>query len=723
MYLWEPTTHHRAVFMRNEFDSKERNIGENYTLKTLREAFTEGLSGLTTRTADAITFWKGKFSDEEQFFHSFFTASKLEILRLRGVNLSALREITEFRRSLEAITDSAPEEEEPEVIEAPVPIAEADPDPIVVQDAPAIPEEEPLNLVEPEEDADALFSDDAMQQVPMSAPSGISDADYERLSQMQETLGHFPLFAAIDAYIEGLEDPGKTIVKESIRVYDEVELTDIESLMDRLSLTGDAVRNRRYVMLQKLESFFLLLHDASYITKNPYNFQMNHVEREINASEGTNFRLQFVYWALGTAFPELTLLGDTTKYFTAINNSRQALFLAPTALFDIFDFQGFIGTIDEQLKDRRINEESISLSGLMSEHFKVRYYEEELPEVERTCRTFLYINFPVEVDYGNVIFPSNKKKTNIQIVEEILRAAHHPMTLSDILDEFMYEYPERDVNEDRIRGAIYLSGKIIPTLPPGSYAWDDGSHEEFKGGSVITYVNEYLQSLPEKIATSAAVAEYVMGFIPDTNEEKVINRLFSDQAKDLVIYYREGVRYIGYIDGDYPDDFFSYPSDYRIALTYSTMFPAFIQFVQEHHRYPFTRSEDKEEMKIRLFWIRVEHMYETGELDARTAKYFERISGPLSRYKMDKPEYLWRVQYAHLAQEIGLELDEEETFLLRFEPGKDQTAWLNHILEDYKYRIERVPGWKKEKIERIIPRLLSADTPYSELVYKLKLNV
>lgn len=694
------------------FDTKTSPNQREISLEKLRQKYMLMTFGLSKRAFRVLDTWQSTFQDDRFFFETFISADHHTISSLSGCNLFARIEITNFRKKLlggatltpEPIADTSSEDR---AVELPVEIIEEDSSPV-----------------------EEVYVEDLFEETPSPEPSStrpplpfVTLEQLDHIIQLQETLGHFPFFAAIDAYIEGLEDPWRTIVKEGIRIYDEVELTDIESLMDRLGLNVDGVRNRRYALLRRLESFFLLLHDAGYITKNPYNFQMNHVEREINASEGTNFRLQFVYWALGIAFPELTLLGDTTKYFTAINNSRQALFLAPTALFDIFDFQGFIGTINDQLKVRRINEESISLSGLMSEHFKVRYYEEELPEVERTCRTFLYINFPVEVDYGNVIFPSNKKKTNTQIVEEILRAAHRPMTLSEILGEFLYEYPERDVNEERIRGAIYPSDKIIATMPPGSFAWDDGTHEEFKGGSVITYVNAYLQSLPEKIATSAAVAEYVMDFIPDTNEEKIINRLFSDQAKNLVIYYREGVRYIGYVDGDYPDDFFCFPSDYRIALSYSTMLPAFIRFVEEHHRYPFTRCEDKEEMKIRLFWIRVEHMYEIGELDARTAKYFERISGPLSRYKMDKPEYLWRVQYAHLAQEVGLELDEEEAFLLRFEPDKDQTAWLNHILEDYKYRIERVPDWKKEKIERIIPRLLYADTPYSELAYKLKLNV
>ena len=707
--------------MREELDLKDRSIGDDVSLDILHKAYHAGLFGLNERTINALFAWQDKFPDEKVFFHHFLTASKLEIFRLRGVNLSLLREILSFRKSLNKAIHYALEEDVSDITERPSFID--DPEDPVVQDVPAMPEDDLLNFVEPEEDADALFSDDAMHQVTMSAPSGISDADYERLSLMQETLGHFPFFAAIDAYIEGLEDPGRTIVKEGIRVYDEVEITDIESLMVRLSLTEDAVRKRRYVMLQKLESFFHLLHDASYITKNPYIFQMNHVEREINTSEGTNFRLPFVYWALGTAFPELTLLGDTTKYFTAISNTHQALFLAPTALFDIFDFQGFIDTINDQLKVRRINEESISLNGLMSEHFKVRYYEEELPEIERTCRTFLYINFPVDVDYGNIIFKANKEKNNILVVEEIVRAASHPMTLSEILDEVLYQYPERDLDEERIRGAIYRSGNIIPTMPPGTFAWDDGQQEVGRPGTVCTYLDMYLQSLPDKIATSASATEYVQQFISNTTEEKILNRLYSEAGKEFALYYNNGIRYIGYASGDYPDDFFSFPSDYRIALSYSTFFPQFIEFVEAYHRFPFSSGVEDKEKKLRNFWIRTELDYDRGLLGERTARYFKKVLDEYGRYKVDKPEYLWLVQYSNFAHKIGLELSEEEAFLLRFEPDREHSSWLNHILSDYKYRIERIPDWKKKIIEKIIHHLQSTDTPYSELLNKLKLNV
>ena len=701
----------------------ERNLEEHRSSDLSCQAYDIGLSKLSKHAVGFLNKWEEDSPNKEHFLQAFLTASIIEILRHPGVNISILREILKFRKSLIFATGNAPEVVVCDEVEVPEYGAEPAPtEHSVAASSFSSAEGQPREL-ELEEETGALFCNDVIRQISMSAPSGISDTDFARLMQMQDALGYFPFFAAIDSFIENLKDPGRTIVKEGIRLYDGVDIADIDFLRDRLGLTIDAVRKRRYVMLQKLESLFHLLHDSGYVTKNPYKYQMNHVERDINATEGTNFRLQFVYWALSTAFPELTLLGDTTKFFTAINNSRQALFLAPTALFDIFDFQGFIDTINDQLKVHRINEESISLSGLMSEHFKVRYYEEELPEVERTCRTFLYINFPVDVDYGNIIFKANKEKNNILIVEEIVRAASHPMTLSEILDEVLYQYPERDLDEERIRGAIYRSGKIIPTMPPGTFAWDDGQQEVGRPGTVCTYLDMYLQSLPDKIATSASATEYIQQFISNTTEEKVLNRLYSEAGKEFALFYHNGIRYIGYASGDYPDDYFSFPSDYRIALSYSTFFPQFIEFVETFHRFPFSSGVEDKEKKLRNFWIRTELDYDRGLLGERTARYFKKVLDEYGRYKVDKPEYLWLVQYSNFAHKIGIELSEEEAFLLRFEPDRGHSSWLNHILSDYKYRIERIPDWKKMKIEKIIRHLQSTDTPYSELLNKLKLNV
>ena len=710
-------------FMPEQIDAKTNPIQGVISLDELCQKYTALASGLSKRASKVLASWRASFQDDRSFFEAFVSADRRDISSLPGCNLFARIDILNFRKNLLNGAVLSPESE-PDEIQS-IPQEELIPEEVEVITEPIegdfteVFEEEPLN---PESSEELFESLDEPQSSHPAFPF-VTPEQIEPLTQLQESLGHFPLFALIKAIIENNGEITQAIIAEGTRFYEGVETIDIDSLKERLNLTDGSIRGKRRAILNMLEASLKVIHDVGYIVENPYKFQMNHIEQEINASEGTKFSLPFVYWVLGTTFPELTYLGDAVKYFTAQNNSRHALFLVPTELIDIFDFQGFIDTINEQLKVRRTNEESISLSGLMAEHFKVRYYEEQLPEVERTCRTFLYINFPVEVDYGNVIFPSNKKKTNIQIVEEILRSAHHPMTLSEILDEFLYEYPERDVNEDRIRGAIYLSGKIVPTMPPGSYAWDDGNQEEYRPGTVCTYLDMYLQSIPEKIATSASAAEYVQGYILDTTEEKILNRLYSDAGKEFALYFNNGIRYIGYASGEYPDDFFCFPSDYRIALSYSTFFPQFIQFVETYHRFPFSSGVPAEEKRLRDSWIRTELDFERGILDERTSRYFKKVSEKYSQFKVDKPEYYWRVQYSHLAHEIGLELNYEEAFLLQFEPEKNHVTWLNHILSDYKYRIERVPDWKVEKIEKIIRQLQSTDSIYSELINKLKLNV
>ena len=639
-------------------DAKTNPTQGVISLDELCKKYTALVSGLSKRASRVLDAWRVSFQDDRSFFEAFISADRRDVSSLPGCNLFARISILNLRKklfdgvTLEGEPVFPPEQKEvPAEEEVQAPVKEI------------IPIESELVT------SGELFEPTETSQIAASPLEGIDTSQLEHISQLQESIGHYPLFATIEAFISGLPEVLQSIAKECTRIYADQEISDIDTVASELGLTNDAIRNRRYSLLRKLEEFFLALSATSFIADNPYQYQMNHVENEINASEGTNFSLPFIYWALGKTYKDTTLIGDPNKLLTALNIKDQALFIAPTSLFEIFDFAGFINTISEQLKVRRTNEESISLSGLMAEHFKVRYYEEELPEVDRTCRTFLYINFPVEVDYGNVIFPANKKKTNIQIVEEILKDAHHPMTLSEILDEFLYDYPERDVNEDRIRGAIRLSGRIIATMPPGSYAWDDGTYEEFKGGSVVTYINTYLKSLPDKLATSAAVAEYVQQYIFETTEEKVINRLYSDTGKDFALYFNKGVRYIGYADGNYPDDFFCFPSDYRIALSYSTYFPQFVEFVEVYHRFPFSSGVSVEEKKLRNFWTRTELDYERGILDERTARYFKKVSDTYGQYKVDKPEYFWRIQYSHLAHQIGLELSEDEAFLLQFVRG------------------------------------------------------
>ncbi len=704
--------------MQNQTDISNSHPQKGIDLDELREKYYGLSSNISKRANRVLDDWRMTFFDDNQFLRAFANANKDIISNLPGCNFFTRVEILRFQKNIinGRILYS---EEKPIIKEDPktnISIADNE-----IERAESIKQEiieDSLN----EENTIHLEKEETESESPdMSLPS--STKDTVRLKELSDSLGHFPFFATIDFLMGHWQSSFLAITDKCTRIYKGNEVSNLADTASELGISYNVLRNRRNDAITMLEEMFRSFAKHYSEKTCPYRFQMRHVENEINESEGTHFSLPFIYWALGSMFEDVTLIGDPKKVLISNNANHKDLFLAPTSLCEVFDFQGFIDIINSTLSTPRTNEESISLRNLMSECFKVKYYEEYQQEVELTCRTFLYITFPVEVDYGNIIFPANKKKTNIQIVEDILLSAGRPMTLTEILDEFIYEYPERDVNENRIRGAIRLSDRVIPTMPPGTFAVDDGKHEEYKSASVCTYLRTFLQSLPEKIATSTSATEYVKQYIPGITEEKVVNRLYSEEGKEYALYFHDGVRYIGYTSGDYPDDYFCFPGDYRVALFYSTFFPRFIQFVDDNHHFPFSSGVDIEEKKLRNSWIRTELDYNRGLLETRTSRYFKNILDKYGIYKIDKPEFLWKIQYSHIARDIELSLSKDDEFLLRFKPEKDNISWLKHVLSEYKYRIERIPDWKKERTEKLINQLQSNETIYSELLNNLNLNV
>ena len=131
-------------------------------------------------------------------------------------------------------------------------------------------------------------------------------------------------------------------------------------------------------------------------------------------------------------------------------------------------------------------------------------------------------------------------------MEEILREAGQPMTLAEMMDEYMYQYPERDANESSLRGAIGGNKNIVPVGRSSTYALAEWNHETFRGGTIRQFVQECIDQSPEKIARTADVAEYVMRFRPGTNEYNILTNLSLDAENTYRFFYKDGQMYIGY---------------------------------------------------------------------------------------------------------------------------------------------------------------------------------
>lgn len=437
----------------------------------------------------------------------------------------------------------------------------------------------------------------------IASPSalGLPDDALESLREQEESLGFFPLFAALQLYFENRPEKEKALIDGCLLIHQDQELPEREEVAASLQLSPERVRQKRNKLIDKLPAYFKTYYNLGFITENHYRYQMNHVEDDVNAAEGTDFNLNFVSWVLGSIFDDLTLIGDPIKSIGGYFDTDQYLCLVPSALTGLFDFDGFIQDMDERMAEKRMGEEKVNLRSLINAHLKVQYCEDELPDIETTCRTILYLHFPVEVDLGYVILPSNSYKTNSFILEEILRAAGHPMTLAELMDEYMYEYPERDATESSLRGALNGNKNIVPLGRSSTYALKEWHHSEMRGGTIREFVCEYLESLDEPYAPAADVCEYVLQFRPDSNESSISSNLMQEQSHKFLVLLKDGVRYFGYSDHEYDDSFKVIGGNRKMKRPTSESMRLLEEFILQNGRYPYRNLEDEEEYRLYRF--------------------------------------------------------------------------------------------------------------------------
>ncbi len=521
------------------------------------------------------------------------------------------------------------------------------------------------------------------------------------IRDLENSLGYFPLFASINAYLDSLEGEKRAIVDGCILIHEGQPLQNRDEIAAAVGLSPERVRQKRNKLMESLAAYFATYRTFGFVDKCPYNYQMNRVNEEINSTEGTDFSLPFVNWVLASTFEEIAIFGDVMRTLTGYYEKHFFVCLAPADLCQYMDFNAFLEDVEARLTEKRIDEEKVNLRNLIDSHLKTQYCEDEMPAIETACRSILFLHYPVEVDFGQVIFKANARKNNSLVVEEILRAAGHPLTLEEIYDEFIYQYPERYTEMNSLRGTVNNNPNIIPIGRSSTYTLAEWEGDTIRGGTIRQIVSDYLHSLDLTIATLSDITENVRQFRPTTDEYSILTNLSLEQTGMFSFFFRDGVRYIGLSENTYPIEFFPYSGDARNAVTMSINYPKLITFIVENGHFPFSSGVDEEEQQLCSFWRRQEHYYNAGELSASGLEYHTRILAEYGHLQMDKKTFEWRRKYAVLWQncfgEGSSNLDEESK--------KELDIFTANMLHDYNYCIEKLPQWKREAIEKFMNRL------------------
>lgn len=736
--------------MKEIFNTDSVVLHEEYSLGLLIKEYNRLLSEVKVRTYHILSDWQHSFPNYEQFFIHFFKTSPHEITKIHNCGRITVEEILGLREKIRGFWDEIPLKADrldmsdqpvtkkivlPSNIDSILPLFmttitgmssrsanrvhwllqdcnyslssfyERISDSNCIKSIPtvgrkSIPElqdffERSIFFFYQFPNEESVSSRLRHYLITSSTALNLPEEAVETLSEKEHSLGYFPIFAALQLYFQSLPDEEKALVEGCLLIHQNQELPEREDVAATLNLSSERIRQKRNILISSLPEYFKKYYNYKFITKNPYRYQMNHVEDEVNAAEGTDFNQNFVSWVLGSVFDDITIVGDPIRSLGGYFETDQYISLVPTTLTHLFDFAGFILDLNERMAEKRMGEEKIKLKDLINAHLTAQYCEDELPEVETTCRTILYLHFPVDVDLGYVILPPNAYKTNQFIIESLLRKAGRPMTFDEIYEEYKYQYPERDSTESSLRGAIRSNKNIVPVGRSSTYALTEWSHNEYRGGTIRSFVQEYIDSIPEGIATTAAITEYVLRFRPDTNEQSIVSNISLDPSKTFVLYYKDGERLFGYSNREFPLEYFPVESDFRFAITNSIYYPKFIRFIETNHRFPFSSGYTEEESFLRRFWMKQESRYKNGKLDSHAIQYYEKIERAYGHLKMEKTEYEWRVQYVHAAHKyhfpIGVDVN-----LLNIKPAEDIDTWLIRNYKDYYFRQKYMPEWRIE---------------------------
>lgn len=462
---------------------------------------------------------------------------------------------------------------------------------------------------------------------PKLAELPIPEECHIRIMEMKDRLGYFPLFAAVSEFLKGLDEASSIIADGCVRIHQGQCIKNHKDVAHSLNLSNERVRQKRNELIGRLSDFFALIGRSGFVGKNPYEYLTVRTEEYVNSTEDTDFTANFVRWALSGVFDEVTLVGDICRVLTRFYHDDLTVSIVPTVLCPLFDFPAFVSALDSKLSERRIDSEKLPLREFISPFYTAESYGELSREVELVCRSILFQSYPVDTDGECIVFRPNSRKNNPAIIEDILRQTGHTMTLDEIFAEFVRLYPDRKIAAEAFRGNVGNNKNIVPLGRSSTYAlaeWNSGSR---RGGTIRMFVDECLNSSPQRIVSVAEIGEYVRSFRPGTTNEGILANLSQESTRKYVVYVKDKIRYVGYRDLEYDPSFERLDSHKSPKRPLGESLSLLAEFVDSHDRLPRNSAETQEELRLYRFFGLMKSRHRCGKLESPDLKAWEDFCG------------------------------------------------------------------------------------------------
>jgi len=402
--------------------------------------------------------------------------------------------------------------------------------------------EDILNLLKKHKDAPGLEEFDYHEKRARFVRCGVDKKIATNLVQLESQLGYFPAAALVWMKLLSLNDRDSLIWRHGTYIWKDAHIKALDVIAEQLGITSERCRQVRSGFLDDLASFLagLGINDSC-----PYDYLDKELENIVNNAEGTGFTADFIRFILGSAFPDLSVVGKTEdSLFVKMKGGTNDTFVAavPTALAQKYDFKSFLLEIESFNEEKSVS---------------VRYFQ--LPdwsiEAKSLAASLARLRYGWVQEGESLVVPPNADKNRPEIMEDIIRDAGHPLTIEEITSEYERRYPDRKTDPTKVRGNMQVNPKIIPIGRSGVYSLSEWVHGSARGGTIRSFVRECLDNSETHIVPAKEVFDYVRNFRPTTTDANILSNLMLDSEKSFRVIWKDGISYLNYTSESIPEGY------------------------------------------------------------------------------------------------------------------------------------------------------------------------
>lgn len=523
---------------------------------------------------------------------------------------------------------------------------------------------------------------------------GFDQETSRELLDKHQKLGRIPVFSAIHHYIKSLEHKKRTIIQSLLLIYKEQNTVNRNELAKQLSLTSERVRQLTLSLLHNhIEKFVLRLRARWSDSLFEYDY---HLPESINLEEGTTFSRNFIYWVITLLNDKFSIVGDIDHCFLNFHNRKPQIYIVPSKLNKVFNFDHFLELFDQIYHDKHTSDYECNISDLCFRCFRGRVIFEDIYEIISICKHMIELFYVCYFREGKVVIEQNAQLLIGDIIVALIEDAGKPLSADELFTAINEHYPGRITTIQSLTAYIQKDNRLLPMGRSGIYTLAKWCNEEHRGGTIREFAYEYLSSLPDPIATIEEIGQYVRKYRPDSSDSSIKANLLAESSGRYTTYYQKNTCYIGLSSYDHDPSFVPYTKegrkrDFKISCTLLE------QFLVNQNHFPFINKNDEDEMRLYRFWNIQKHKLSQGELDDKEASIVKSILTRFDDLPRTKSEYLWLKTFDRVItgiKEIGL------SFIRR------EYQWIYGAIREY--QLGSLEEWKKPKVQLLIKTIEDA---------------